>query len=169
MADGPIHETALEQVRFVLGHHPVRIVGPDGRSLAGTLSDLERHMEPGECVLLGLRLSPIRELAGGLLGLLGYSGNRVGCLRSLRLGRSVGGFRVAAGVAVLPDVSSARFGFPLGDGDSHRFLVQQILVPRRYALPPLTRGIMWVYVALVRLLPAALFLYRGAYVRLERT
>lgn len=77
------------------------------------------------------------------------------------------GLRVCKCVAVLPDVTSPRFCFDYEDSATHRFLINEILFPRRYALTILPRFLLHVYKFCVNQLNMTTFLYRGVYMRLE--
>jgi hypothetical protein len=117
-------------------------------------------------MVFGLHLSLKKEILGYLANLIRLPDVK-GSLKWFITNAAKRGLRVCKCVAVLPDVTSPRFCFDYEDSSTHRFLINDILFPRRYSLTMLTRFLLHVYKLCVNKLSMATFLYRGIYVRLE--
>jgi hypothetical protein len=153
------HLDAASNVQFALGDYPVHEVGTRDELL--TL--LGETVDP--TLILGARLSPRKEL----LALFGIGTRSFGALKGVHALLSENGWKVEESIAVLPTFDSARFCFPTADSASHRFLLQELLVPRRYSLPLLTQCLLHIYFGMLRLIPGIQLLYRGLYIRVTRS
>ena len=117
-------------------------------------------------MVFGLHLNVKYEMLGYIAALIRLPAVK-GSLKWFIASAAKRGLRVCKCIAVLPEVTSPRFCFDYGDPATHRFLINEILFPRRYSLTVLPRFLLHIYKLCVNHLSRATFLYRGVYVRLE--
>jgi hypothetical protein len=151
------HVFPFSNVKLLLGEYPIRMVDGRGRSgIKAGIATLSEDLE-ADAVLVGLRLSPLREL------LTIRSGRRFFEGRARKAG-----WEIEESVAVFPNLESDRFCFPISDRDSHRFLIRQILYPRRYSLSRRARLLLKAYRFLINVAPNPSFFYQATFVRVRR-
>lgn len=158
-----IHPDASANLRFVFGEQETRHCAlRQDEERERLLKLLSTPNSPRE-LLVGLELVPLRELLAWLLGpfLRGTSLRRT--LADFKNGLSAAGYSVIGDLAVFPNLNSARFCFPLSDGDSYRFAIREILVPRRYALSVPVRVLLRAFGAILRVLPKGAYVYQNVF------
>ncbi|MFP6582859.1 MAG: hypothetical protein VCD00_09925 [Candidatus Hydrogenedentota bacterium] len=157
------HLDAASNVQFALGVHNVHLIDVS-HSIESLIDSSEEST-----LIVGLRLSPKKELLDRLARRIGLQKRESGTFHDISDRVVAKGWSLEDGVAVLPTLDSARFSFPLDDAASHRFLIREILLPRRYSLPLKLQLLLRVYALLLALRPGIRFLYRGVYIRIRRS
>lgn len=161
------HLAPHSHVQMILGEFPVHVL--EGRS-GPDLEEEFQQLVPSTaetCLIVGVQLSPVRALwqylaRGGILrrGIQAWSDRIEAPFKSA-------GWRCEEMVAVFPNLRSARFLFPSTDSDSHRFLVNEILFPRRYSLSTKSRMMLNVYCLLMRVFSRPVFLIPSVFIRVR--
>ncbi|MCP4689481.1 MAG: hypothetical protein GY859_15615 [Desulfobacterales bacterium] len=123
---------------------------------------------PGRKVVLATRLNPSAEIREKISEKFRTSEGRPGTLKKLLHDLDSSGWRAVSKTAAFPNFNSARFFIPFDDKDSHAFLFNDILVPRRYSLPLLLRILIRVYNAILMTPADASFLFRHVYILVEK-
>jgi len=162
------HLSPFSNVKLLLGDHPIRMV--DGRKRRSILKGIEGWDDDlgTEIIVVGVRLSPVREIFSMVVGIAGWKPRFYGGLNFFQKRAAKSGWEVEESVAAFPNLESDRFCFPVSDRDSHRFLINQVLYARRYSLNRRMRTLLNVYRFLLFIFPNPGFLYQSMFVRLRR-
>ncbi len=137
--------------------------------LGGLLTGSPADSVEKERVILAVHADPLRELLEKITGFFSGGRGRPQSMRRLRHDLASFQWRVKRMAAAFPNFNSARFFLPFDDDASHRFLVNDILVPRRYSLPLFLRLCIHLYNIVLKTLNDSSFLYRYVYILVERT
>lgn len=159
------HLDPLTNVKFVLGDAPRYTIRLGKEVMEELNSKLERH-STGDVIVLGISISIYTELLAHVIDSLGINASLIGSYNSLLAHLSKKGFEVTDEIAVLPSIDLCRFCFPRGSPACHRFLIDQILTPRRYSLSLSSRILFRIYTFIAEHTKRATFLYPGVYIRI---
>ena len=163
-----IHATPLSVVYSALGECAVeRIALGQGNERARLLGELA-DCTSGQSRIVACRLGLGVEFVVWALSRIGLKVRPKGSLEAFRKSVDDIGWSETGEVVTLPSFDSARYCFPFSDHGSHRFLIRQMLFPRRYSLSFPTRLLLRAYTLLLTLFPKAAFLYRDVCLRIEK-
>lgn len=162
------HLSPHSYVAMMLGDFPVRMVDGKSRSSISATVESLAHDTDSDTFVVGLPLSPLREVIFAGSRILGLKPGMPGGMGYFTQSIANAGWQLEEAIAVFPNLESARFCFPVEDTDSHRFLIREILYSRRYSLNRRTRFLLSVYRILVSIIPQPAFLYQSSFVRIRR-
>lgn len=165
----PSFLTASENVQYLLGEHKIYYMDlkNDGSHLSEIFEKIS-GASPGRRVVVAARLNPLTELREKISGKFRTSEGCSGTVKKLLHDLDSFGWCAVSKTTAFPNFNSARFFIPFEDKDSHAFLFNDILVPRRYSLPLLLRILIRVYNMILMTPVDASFLFRHVYILMEK-
>lgn len=166
----PSFLTSSENIQYLLGKHEIFFIDPKNKDsyLAKLLKEDYSTFSNSENIILAFRLNPLRELQAKVLGIFLKTKTFPKSMKRLLYDLNSLGLNAICKVAAFPNFRSARFYLPFDDHYSHRLLINNILVPRRYSLSFLLRIFIHIYNLILMMTTDSSFLFRYVYILVEK-
>jgi hypothetical protein len=160
------HIDPKENLYLLFGQYPVYTVDLNNRQ---DISDImQLNLKNDEKIILEVKLNTISEAMYRMLGKTVIKGVQANSLTDFihLLGQK--GYTVIQNVVVMPNIKSARFYFPYDDYCSHKYLLFNFLLPRKYSLTLPLRFLLYIYLFILRIRFLSFVLYRYSYIFLKK-